>query len=319
MIVGAVKAKSLGLSSTLIWAVLMSLSLTTLVACSSTHADVKSQSEGIHVSGQLGSLPVVGFDSPLKPKNSVVKTVLHGSGGPVVNGEPVVLNLSMFNGRTGRLAASTYQDGQHPVATTPTSDSLFPIVQQALQGSRAGDRIMVEATASDAFGAVGAPQYDIKGGDAVVMIVDVMGTPPEASASRVEGESAPTTGILPRLEYRKGLPDHLVFKRRPLRVVQPRVVVLISGEGPTVGVGNVLRLHYLEQSPTALKPHVNTWFGVPETFIFDNEGGLQTWQRALIGVKQGSRVMILVPAVEPGRSGRVKVGNVYVVDVLGVG
>ena len=319
MIVGTTKAKPIWASPILICAVLISLSLVTLVGCTSPSPGEKSPAAAIRVSGPVGRLPVVAFRTPLKPKKSVVKLVIHGSGGPVVNGEPVVLNLSMFNGRTGLLAASTYQEGQHPLATTPTSDSLFPIVQQALQGARAGDRIMVEATADDAFGAVGAPQYDIKGGDAVVMIVDVMGTPPAASLSRVEGQSAPTTGILPRLEYREGLPEKLVFNRRPLRLRQPRVVVLIAGEGPTVGVGNVLKLHYLEQSPNTVKPQINTWFGPPETFIFDNEGGLQTWQRALLGVKQGSRVMILVPVVEPRTSGRAKLGKAYVVDVLGVG
>lgn len=319
MIVGATKARPLWVFPVLLWAALLSLSVTTLVGCSSARSGEQTEPAAIRVSGPLGTLPTVIFKAPLKLQKSVVKKILHGSGGPVVNGEPVVLNLSMFNGRTGLLAVSTYQDGQHPLATTPTSDSLFPIVQQALQGSRAGDRIMIEATDSDAFGSVGAPQYDIQGGDAMVMIVDVMGTPPQASLSRVEGQSAPTAGRLPRLEYRDGLPEHLVFKRRQLRIGQLRVVVLIAGDGPEAGVGNVVKLHYLEQSSTAIKPQINTWFGAPETFIFDSEGGLQTWQRALIGVKQGSRVMILVPALEPGRSGRAKVAKAFVVDVLGVG
>lgn len=290
-----------------------------LSGCSSGESPDPSPTAGISVTGELGTLPEVTFTAPLEMSSSSSKKVTDGSGGAVRNGEPVVINLSIYNGRTGELARSTYQEGQHPLATYPTSESLFPVVQNALQGTRAGDRIQLAVPSKDAFGAAGAPQYGIEPTDSVVMIIDIMGTPPETNLTVVTGEPKSPPRGMPKVIYQEGIPSRVEFPGRIPRLKAPRIVSLIDGDGPTIRVGNILSLNHIKQKAGSDSSVWNSWTRSPETFIFDNEGGLQSWQQALIGVQQGSRVMILVPD-EDAKPGKSKpLGWVYVVDVLGVG
>jgi peptidylprolyl isomerase len=290
-----------------------------LSACGQNSSTKHPSETAVTVSGDFGSLPAVSFSTPLEISSSLARRIVEGSGGPVRNGEPVVLNLSIFNARTGELARSTYLDGQHPLATYPTSESLFPVVQRSLEGARAGDRILLEVPSKDAFGAAGAPQYGIDSADAVLMVVDIMGTTPENVLTKVTGKPKPVQRGMPRVIHVAGVPTRVKFPRTIPRLKTTRVITLIDGEGPTIRVGNILRLNYIKQRVGSRAPVWDTWSRSPETFIFDNEGGLQAWQQALIGVDQGSRVMILVPNDESETRKAKPLGLAYVVDVLGVG
>ncbi len=290
-----------------------------LVACSSAGEKRSSTPEVIEVGGAIGALPEISLPSGLQISSTSTKKVARGAGGPVVPGEPVVLSISIFNGRTGELARSTSQEGQHPLATTPSSESLFPVVQQALQGARGGDRYLIQAVSDDAFGSAGAPQYELEPGDPVVMVVDVLGVPPANALEQATGMAALPPRGWPRVVEESGSPMRLQFPRKAGKIRGVRVQTLIEGTGAAIQIGNIAQLHYLEQDAGSSAPQVHTWGGSPEMFIFDSSDDLPGWQRQLLGVRQGSRVLIVLPK-PVGPAGRKRpMQTAYLVDVLGVG
>lgn len=300
-------------------ALAVGLSLALGSACGAQQTEQKSQAEPVSVSGASGQLPKIDFSAPLEPPKSVISTVIHGDGGPVQNGESVVVNLTMINGRTGDLASSTYAEGQHPMVTTPNSESLFPVVQQALQGANAGDRVLIEATSKDAFGTAGAPQYGVEGGDPMVMVVDVMGVPPSDILPHAVGRPESQGRQWPTVLLSGRIPQGLHFTTKRPRPRQAHSKVLIEGQGPKIRVGNIVALQYLKQRWGAKSPEETTWPNPAQIYIFDSAGGLQGWQKAVLGAAQGSRILVRIPVesgASPAKRGR---QMVYLIDVLGVG
>ncbi len=300
-------------------ALVVAVALALSSACGAQQAQHESKTKPVSVTGDFGQLPKLDFSAPLDLTKSEHSTVIHGDGGPVQNGESVVVNLTMVNGRTGELALSTYDEGHHPMATTPNSEALFPVVQQALQGAHGGDRLLIEATSEDAFGAAGAPQYGVDAGDPMVMVVDVMGVPPSEILPHAVGREEPPGRQWPTVELAGSIPQRLQFTTKRPRPRQAQVKVLIEGEGPKIKVGNIVALHYLKQRWGAKSPDETTWSNPAQSYIFDSAGGLQDWQKAILGAAQGSRVLVRVPiesGASPGKGGR---HLVYLVDVLGVG
>lgn len=91
-------------------ALLLSAALVTvtLSGCSSAPSGAECLSPGdatqqVSVSGELGSTPDVSFPTPLYAQETQAAAVISGDGATLSGDEPVVLDWSIFDGRTGKL------------------------------------------------------------------------------------------------------------------------------------------------------------------------------------------------------------------------
>jgi peptidylprolyl isomerase len=291
-------------------------------------ARASGQLRGVDVSGTPGEPPEVRIQTPLQVDTTRSRTVVAGSGAPLYLDRIFVLQLSMFDARTGRKAISTYDDGQAPLAVTDSAGSLFPALRDALVGLRQGSRLVMAATAEDTFGDTGAPQYGIAAGDPVVLVADVVAVPPKDVLTGPVGDAATPPADVPLLVLdEEGQPDGLRFRvhgaplPRPDRLV---VVPLVEGTGPQVRASGLVTLDYLGQVWGAREQFANTWLKEPVTVPLGVDGVLPAWDQALVGVRRGSRLLVLAPPeLGYGDSGNppdipANATLAYVIDVLGV-
>jgi peptidylprolyl isomerase len=233
-----------------------------------------------------------------------------------------VLQLTMYDARTGAKAISTYDRGQVAMAVKNTSGTLFPALADALVGQRQGSRLVMTLTSEDGYGDTGAPQYGIGAGDALVLVADVVSVPPTEVLPALTGAMATPAG-LPRVTLEGGVPHGLDFSgaRKPADLV---VRTLIDGDGPPVRDDSLVTLRTLGQVWGARDPFDDS-FGKEPVLVPVGVGQVvAAWDRALVGVRRGSRLLVVAP---PGlafkAAGRpplippnATIG--YVVDVLGV-
>lgn len=305
----------------------LALAGATLAGCSGTvdAATLDTSIKGVEVTGTPGEPPRVRIAAPLDVGASTSATVVAGSGDPLYLDRIFVLELSIYDARTGKKALSTYDEGQTALAVTDPAGTLFPVLAEALTGQRQGSRVVVAASARDAYGDSGAPQYGIDPGDPVVLVADVVAVPPGRVLAGPEGRHRPAPAAVPRLVEREGQPRAFAFgasgPHPPGRLV---VATLVEGDGPKVGAHDLVTLDYLGQRWGARTPFEDTFPKEPVTVPLGVHQVVPAWDRALVGVRRGSRVLVVAPPDlafgETGNPPQIPANAtlVYVIDVLGV-
>ncbi|MBO9521043.1 MAG: FKBP-type peptidyl-prolyl cis-trans isomerase [Nocardioidaceae bacterium] len=277
---------------------------------------------GLTVAGEVGVAPVVRMAPPLRVDETRSETVVAGTGAPVVVDQLFVLQLTMYDARTGAKAISTYDPGQTAMAVKNTSGTLFPALADALVGQRQGSRLVMTLTSEDGYGDSGAPQYGIEAGDALVLVADVVSVPPTEVLPSVTGATRALAG-LPRVVLEAGVPRGLDFTgaRRPAGLV---VRTLIAGDGPPVRDDSLVTLRSLGQVWGSRDPFDDTFAKEPILVPVGVGQVVAAWDRALTGVRRGSRLLVVAPprlAFEhAGRPPLIPPDATigYVIDVLGV-
>ncbi len=276
---------------------------------------------GLTVSGEPGSEPGVRMAAPLAIPSTRTEVTVIGTGATIVVDQLFVLELSLYDARTGVKAFSTYDPGQHALAAKTTSDTLFPKLSAALVGKTQGSRVVLALAASDAFAGGGVPPAGVRAGDPVVLVADVVAVPPGQTVSGPSGRSvAPGTGT-PRITVGGNGPESIVTRG----LVAPRgldVVRLIDGTGPRVRARSLVTVNYLGQQWGAGVPFEDTYFKEPDLIALGTGTAPAAWDDALVGLRRGSRVLVIAPAAlagVPGAAGSSVHGTIaWVIDVLGV-
>ncbi|MCW2780770.1 MAG: peptidylprolyl isomerase [Marmoricola sp.] len=280
---------------------------------------------GVVVTGKVGEPPTITFKTPLKLDESRSKVLDQGTGSPIISDQLFVLELTLVDGRTGKKVISTYDQGRSAVAVKESDANLFPVLLKALTGQKQGSRIVVEATAADAYGDNGAPQYDILPGDPIVIVADVLAVPPTTILPSAAGRVVPARKGIPTVVLTDGHVSRLNFahatKSKPKHLV---VIPLIEGTGPPARANSLVTLNYLGQLYGTDKVFDQTFSKEPATIPLGTDGVIEAWDRALVGVPRGSRVLVLTPprlafkatGSPPGIPGNATLA--YVIDVLGV-
>ncbi|MCW2867664.1 MAG: peptidylprolyl isomerase, FKBP-type [Marmoricola sp.] len=296
----------------------------TATACGSqVQAPAPSLKDRVSVSGSFGERPSIRIKAPLTLKETSSWVTRSGSGDEVVGAaSTAILQLTIADGRTGRTAISTRDAGQRALEVK-MGDQVFPSLAQALTGKPTGSRVVVASTAKDAYGSQGSPQIGIKPGDPVVIVADVLSTDPSKLVTTPSGTTHALPRGLPRIVEAGGQPARLDFgtRRKPARY---RAVVLSEGTGRTVTDPDRVAVKYVGQVWGAPKPFEETYTGRPALVSIGLGSVIKAWDRALVGLKEGSRVMIVCPpalAYGATAQGQIPAGStlVFVVDVLGVG
>jgi peptidylprolyl isomerase len=311
-------------------AVVSALALLLTVACgeSGNGSDASATSQvlaKVRVAGAVGARPTLSFGTPLKVGESGWRVLRQGTGDPIRVDQQFLLQLTLVNGRTGRTAISTLDPGQTAKTLRSTDEDLFPVLQKALVGRRQGARILVAAAAQDAYGDVGAPQYGIKPGDPLVMVADVVAVPPTTVLDGPDGTTVKPARTLPRLVERNGEVTRLRFTSRTMRKPTHLVVVpLVEGTGPPARDQSLVTIDDLGQLWGTGRVVTSTYGKEPMTFALGTGNVIKAWDRALVGVRRGSRLLVLAPPrlafQKTGQPPEIP-GNAtlaYVIDVLGV-
>lgn len=299
-----------------------------LTACSGTtrpdKGSINGLTGGLTVGGSPGTAPVVRMAAPLKISKTRSETVVAGSGAPVGVDQLFVLQLTMYDARTGAKAISTYDRGQVAMAVKNTSGTLFPALADALVGQRQGSRLVMALTSRDGYGDTGAPQYGIEPGDALVLVADVVAVPPTEVLSAVDGTPREPRAGVPKVVLDAGVPGGLDFSGADAKPRKLVVVPLVAGTGPPVRDDSLVTLRSLGQVWRSKEPFDDSFTKEPILVAIGVGQVVEAWDRALVGVRRGSRLLVLAPPKlafdAVGRPPLVPPNATiaYVIDVLGV-
>jgi peptidylprolyl isomerase len=287
--------------------------------------DTGSHIPGVTVSGQEGSEPTVHIKPPLKVGSPVTQVVDAGSGNPVVAGQPALVHLYLANGTTGKKVATTYDSGV-PTQVMMSQGQFFAPLVKALVGKPQGSRIAFADTVKDIYGAAGAKQVHLKPSDTLLFVVDVVSVQPTHVAKGPSGAPQRVPAGLPSVVQKNGDVTNLDFSKAASKPPgRLRVVPLVKGNGPPARDDSFVTFDYFGEVYGAKKPFDESYTKQPVTFPLGIGQLIQAWDKGLVGVRQGSRVMIVAPAdVAYGPQGNPQGGIpknatlVFVVDVLGV-
>ncbi|WP_110205543.1 FKBP-type peptidyl-prolyl cis-trans isomerase [Nocardioides daejeonensis] len=198
-------------------------------------------------------------------------------------------------------------------------------IYDAIAGHQVGSRVLVSAPGEDAFG-LGGADYNIGNADTTVFVVDIVAR----AAATVDSSGAVQPKNAPSVIESDGKVTGLDFADAPKKAGDKlRVETLVQGDGTAIAKGDQVALRYLGQVWGKKKVFDTNWDadvpgvgGRPATIA---DGGLiEGWVKGLVGVKAGSRVMLIIPSDlgygDKGSGKDIKPGDdlVFVIDVLGV-
>lgn len=218
-----------------------------------------------------------------------------------------------------------------PLMLSLTSDQGFPGIREAIDGVPVGSRVQVIATPDDAFGEFGNPTLGIANTDTVIFVVDVV----ERVLTAPEGTEKSLPNGLPSVVETDGKVTGLDFSgaaEEPSNDLEVHTIVEGSGD-PIKKSGSQVAMRYLGQVWQADAPFDENYSAIGPGFPNQNGGIdpatipgqlIKGWNEGLVGVKAGSRVMLVVPSRfgygKEGSGELIKGGDtlVFVVDILGV-
>ncbi|GAA3239391.1 FKBP-type peptidyl-prolyl cis-trans isomerase [Actinocorallia longicatena] len=276
------------------------------------------------VSGAFNAAPKVKFPEIAPFKKSTTKVVIPGSGDVLKKGDTAFLAFASYKwtGAKKSEPQGTYKDSSQgsPITGIKVGDStgLKPL-DNALNTVKVGERLLVTMTAKDL--GEQATNVGLKATDSLVFVLDVLSSPKALTGAQTDvGDAklpkitAPKTpDAAPGFEIPKGdAPKELVVK------------TLIQGTGKPVAKGQALIGNYEGHIWRDNKKFDSSWDRkAPTAFEIGTGKVVKGWDEALVGVKAGSRVMIVIPPdLGYGKEGNSQAGIkgtdtlVFVVDVL---
>lgn len=326
------------------------LPLGALSACGSDDGAAEGLLDRVSVSGEVGDPPVVEIDGEVDPDGFASEVVVEGSGEEIAEGDTAMLHVWVGNGYTGNEAFSTYDfvaEGYAPDLVRVTTDepspqeisslqqsalaavldpetgSLPEPVVDALVGVNGGSRVVIVSDGEDVFGAAGQPNIGIGNADGVVLVVDVL----LRAADGPSGTEVAAPEGTPALIESDGDVTGFDFAGATPPTDELQVIPLVEGDGPVVEEGATLVANYLGQVYEGEAPFDESYSGgVPRDFVVGGENAqvIDGWNEGLVGLTQGSRVILVVPPAlgygEAGNEGAGITGTdtlYFVVDVLG--
>ncbi|MGL5810080.1 MAG: FKBP-type peptidyl-prolyl cis-trans isomerase [Nocardioides sp.] len=295
------------------------LSIGGLAACGETKTvDAEDPARGlssVKVDGEFGSAPKVTWDGRLKVTEIESKVAEEGSGPAIADKDVVLTHLWVGNGYSQKEAFNSF--AQQAQSITVGKDTSKPLLK-ALKGQRVGSRVIVTATAEDAFGEAGNPQLGIGNKDSVLFVVDAL----DVVRTKAEGKATPMPAGMPTLIEKDGKVTGWDFTKAAAPTGKLQVVPLITGDGPEVRKESTLVTRYLGQVFKAKKPFDEA-FSKPEPATFPLSGLVKGWQQGLVGIPAGSRVALVIPPeLGYGKAGNKDAGIkgtdtlYFVIDIL---
>jgi peptidylprolyl isomerase len=302
------------------------LAIVVLAGCgsSSPPSAATNPNGSVAVSGEFGASPTVQIPASKASGKLAIKTVIHGTGPVLGASDSFVGNYAVYiwSGATHKLALSTFSSGSPQVLAANVG---LTGLKQALTGARMGSRVLAVLPPKDAYGSQGNSQIGVKPTDTIVFVVDLIkdfSATAEASGKQVSngGGRLPTVTATPGSAPQVKIPS----RRPPAKLV---VKTLIKGSGPPTVKGQTIVTQYVGVNWRTRKTFDSSWKrGQPFGFTLDATRAqiIPAWDKGLVGVPVGSRVMLIVPPADGyGKTGNTQAGIkptdtlVFVVDIVG--
>lgn len=295
--------------------VLTGLSLTACGNDDDSGAETAGGLESVTISGEVGQAPKVTWDGQVAPAELETEVVTEGDGEEIEAGDGALAHIWIGNGFTEDEAYSSYG------AKAPqllVGDLAVPF-QKALEGHAVGSRVAVASTAEDAFGESGNPQFGIGNKDGVVFVVDLMAK----VGDEPNGEEREPAKWAPALVETDGVITGLDFAGANKPSKNLLDTTLVKGEGPVVESGQTIAVNYLGQVYDAEAPFDESYSKDPASFPIGVGQVVPGWDKSLVGMTVGSRVILSIPPADGyGPKGNKSAGIkgtdtlFFVVDIL---
>jgi peptidylprolyl isomerase len=267
-----------------------------------------------------GAAPSLAKPSGAPPGKLTVRVITEGTGPEAAKGDLVVMNYVGQVWAADKPFGSSF--GQTPVAVPVGTGKTFPGIDQGLLGKKVGSRVLLSLPPDQAFGAQGNQQAGVKPTDTVLFLIDVVAR--YVGKASAEGTATPAKPGLPVVSGTAGEKPKITLPPG----AAPKALAtqtLVQGNGPAVQKGQLLVAHYLGVIWPGGRQFDASWdSGSPAAFAIGVGQVITGWDAGLVGVKAGSRVLLVVPPAQGyGPKGEPRAGIkgtdtlVFVVDVLG--
>jgi peptidylprolyl isomerase len=277
------------------------------------------------VSGAFGSTPAIKLVASKPPKITEVSILSRGTGAPLKIGDLAVVD---DYGRTWRSSATfqnTFTTAVPPDTLPIGSGALeLPGLDKALVGVPTGSRVLVVLPPDAGFANVTTTlPTGVKKTDTAVLVFDV-----QASFASNAGPTGATVssggGALPTVSGALTAKPVLSIPKTAAPTALSSTT-LVQGTGATTVTGDEVVVQYLGEIWATGKEFDSSWSRAsPAGFTIGVGDLIPAWDKALVGVKVGSRVLLVVPPADGyGSAGQTNAGIsgtdtlVFVVDVLG--
>jgi peptidylprolyl isomerase len=276
----------------------------------------------IAVSGAFGTQPTVTIPKISPPARLQVRQLISGHGTLVAKGDLAVADLTAYtwNGTATKKISQLSTGQPEPLTVGSTISGL----DQSLEGSRAGSRLLITIPPKDGFGSSGNSQLGVTGKDTLLLVVDVLGSYQKTASAHGTPEVAPGAGLPTVGTSSPGTaPPVRIPRTGAPAALQSQT--LIQGAGPVVAKGRLLVAQYEGVIWRTGAVFDSTWKrGQPAGFQIGSGQVIKGWDDGLVGKRVGSRVLLVVPPADGyGKQGSTQAGIkgtdtlVFVVDILG--
>jgi FKBP-type peptidyl-prolyl cis-trans isomerase len=290
-------------------------------SASSSASSAADTYTSVTAAGAFGKAPTVSIPAAAGSGALYTKTVIQGTGPAFTSSQSLLGNfvLYVWSGKTHKLLGSTYSDG----VPTLFTGSLLPGLETALEGQKVGSRVLAVIPPKDAFGAAGNSQIGVGANDTVVFVVDMVKT--FANNAGVPGtQTSNGGGALPTVTAGaagKG-PTITIPSTAAPKTLQ--VKTLIKGTGAVVKKGQYLVVQYTGVNYRTKKVFDSSWSrSAPFATVIGEGQVIPGWDTGLVGQTVGSRVLLVIPAVDGyGKTGSSAAGItgtdtlVFAVDII---
>jgi peptidylprolyl isomerase len=287
-----------------------------------TPKTVSADAIGVAVKGAFGSVPTLSVTCSKLPATTEVAVVSKGTGAVVKAGDLLVAH---DYGRTWADPTAFQNDfGGEPPDTLPVGTGQISLIglDSALVGVPVGSRVVVVVPPTEAFATGSTLPTGVTSTDTLVFVFDINDAY-AATASASGTAVAQTDTTLPTVSAAAGKPTITIPKvTAPTKL---EVTTIVQGTGPAIVAGDEVVSQYVGQIWKSGTEFDSSWKrNDPSAFVVGANQLIPAWDKGLVGVKIGSRVLMVVPPSEGyGSTGASSAGIsgtdtlVFVIDVLG--
>jgi peptidylprolyl isomerase len=318
----------------------LALGATTLTACgsqsggggqstaSTSTASTSAASvalKGVTATGpvDLKTAPKVSLGAtPIKSTTVEHKVLTPGTGAAATRSDTVLLRARIYNGTSGKLLDDGYAKGRPVEGYRLGRTDIVAGFTEGLVGATKGGRIAFTIPPAKGFGSAGNQQLGVSGTDTIVVVADISDV--HESPTKIDGTQAASPAGLPTVAFPSGTakePKVTVPKTAAPTTLQQ--ATLVEGSGPVVRKGQTIAAQYHGVLWKDGSVFDSSWQrGQAADFPIGVGAVIPGWDKALVGKKVGSRVLVVIPPADGyGKAGAPpKISGtdtlVFVVDIL---